>query len=85
MERLDKTENPGFSLDAKTRVLIFTMQQILWWLRRDLRLTDNVTLHYALRDAPSVIPLFILDHHRDNRHNRCRSSASPFAQRSGNA
>jgi deoxyribodipyrimidine photo-lyase len=30
-------------------------------LRRDLRVTDNITLHYALRDAASVIPVFILD------------------------
>jgi deoxyribodipyrimidine photo-lyase len=37
------------------------MQRIIWWLRRDLRLTDNITLHYALRDAASVIPVFILD------------------------
>jgi deoxyribodipyrimidine photo-lyase len=37
------------------------MQRIIWWLRRDLRLTDNVTLHYALRDAVNVIPVFILD------------------------
>lgn len=37
------------------------MRRIIWWLRRDLRVTDNVTLHYALRDAASVIPIFILD------------------------
>lgn len=37
------------------------MQRIIWWLRRDLRLTDNITLHYALRDAASVIPVFVLD------------------------
>jgi deoxyribodipyrimidine photo-lyase len=37
------------------------MQRIIWWLRRDLRLTDNVTLHYALHDASSIIPVFILD------------------------
>lgn len=40
-----------------------TMQRILWWVRRDLRVTDNITLHYALRDADSVIPVFILDPH----------------------
>ena len=37
------------------------MQRIIWWVRRDLRLTDNVALHYALHDAASVIPVFVLD------------------------
>ncbi|MCX7839683.1 MAG: DNA photolyase family protein [Anaerolineae bacterium] len=37
------------------------MRRVIWWLRRDLRVTDNVTLHYALRDAASVVPVFILD------------------------
>ncbi len=37
------------------------MQRIVWWVRRDLRLTDNLALHYALRDAVSVIPVFVLD------------------------
>ena len=37
------------------------MRRVIWWLRRDLRLTDNITLHYALRDAASIIPVFILD------------------------
>src|SRR5512136_1476568 len=37
------------------------MQRIIWWLRRDLRLTDNVTLHYTLHDASSIIPVCILD------------------------
>jgi deoxyribodipyrimidine photo-lyase len=32
----------------------------IWWIRRDLRLTDNPTLHSAL-EAGSVIPVFILD------------------------
>ncbi|MFT3892546.1 MAG: deoxyribodipyrimidine photo-lyase [Anaerolineales bacterium] len=32
----------------------------IWWIRRDLRLTDNAALHSALK-ADSVIPLFILD------------------------
>ncbi len=32
----------------------------IWWIRRDLRLTDNPTLHSALT-AGSVIPVFILD------------------------
>jgi deoxyribodipyrimidine photo-lyase len=32
----------------------------IWWIRRDLRLTDNLALHSALQ-AGSVIPTFILD------------------------
>jgi len=32
----------------------------LWWIRRDLRLTDNRALHAAL-EAGHVIPTFILD------------------------
>jgi deoxyribodipyrimidine photo-lyase len=33
---------------------------VIWWVRRDLRLTDNAALHAAL-EADSVIPVFILD------------------------
>jgi len=33
----------------------------IWWIRRDLRLTDNPALHAALKGGRSVIPLFILD------------------------
>ena len=33
---------------------------VIWWIRRDLRLTDNATLHAAL-EADSVIPIFVLD------------------------
>jgi deoxyribodipyrimidine photo-lyase len=32
----------------------------IWWIRRDLRLTDNAALHATL-EADSVIPIFILD------------------------
>jgi deoxyribodipyrimidine photo-lyase len=32
----------------------------IWWIRRDLRLTDNAALHASL-EAGSVIPLFIQD------------------------
>jgi deoxyribodipyrimidine photo-lyase len=32
----------------------------IWWIRRDLRLTDNAALHSALK-AGSVLPVFILD------------------------
>ncbi|HEY6042016.1 MAG TPA: deoxyribodipyrimidine photo-lyase, partial [Anaerolineae bacterium] len=37
------------------------MTRVIWWLRRDLRLTDNLTLHQALRDGATVIPTFVLD------------------------
>lgn len=37
------------------------MQRVIWWVRRDLRVSDNVTLHHALRDAASVLPVFVLD------------------------
>ena len=39
------------------------MRRIIWWVRRDLRLADNVTLYHALQDSASVIPVFILDPH----------------------
>jgi deoxyribodipyrimidine photo-lyase len=32
----------------------------IWWIRRDLRLTDNTALHAALEAGP-VIPVFIMD------------------------
>jgi deoxyribodipyrimidine photo-lyase len=32
----------------------------IWWIRRDLRLTDNAALHAALAAGP-VLPVFILD------------------------
>ena len=32
----------------------------IWWIRRDLRLTDNAALHAAL-EVGSVLPVFILD------------------------
>jgi len=32
----------------------------IWWIRRDLRLTDNAALHASLK-AASVLPVFILD------------------------
>lgn len=33
----------------------------IWWIRRDLRLTDNHALQAALSEADVVIPLYILD------------------------
>jgi deoxyribodipyrimidine photo-lyase len=37
------------------------MKNILWWIRRDLRLTDNEALFQAIAQAESVTPIFILD------------------------
>lgn len=36
-------------------------QTAVWWIRRDLRLSDNQTLDQALHQATNVIPLFIVD------------------------
>src|SRR5690349_561471 len=36
------------------------LMRAIWWIRRDLRLTDNAALGAAL-EAGSVIPTFILD------------------------
>ncbi len=33
----------------------------VWWIRRDLRLTDNQALTSALAQAEQVTPIFILD------------------------
>lgn len=37
------------------------MTTAIWWIRRDLRLTDNQALTTALAQADQVIPVFILD------------------------
>lgn len=37
------------------------MERVLWWIRRDFRLEDNTALTNALRDAQTVIPVFVLD------------------------
>lgn len=37
------------------------MRIVIWWLRRDLRLSDNPALHAAIQNADRVIPCFILD------------------------
>jgi len=39
------------------------MKTAIWWIRRDLRLSDNQALHSALSQADNIIPLFILDPH----------------------
>jgi deoxyribodipyrimidine photo-lyase len=38
-----------------------TTDTSIWWIRRDLRLTDNSALDAALKHSSRVIPLFILD------------------------
>jgi len=37
------------------------MTAAIWWIRRDLRLTDNQALHAALNHSPHLVPVFILD------------------------
>jgi deoxyribodipyrimidine photolyase len=37
------------------------MNTAIWWIRRDLRLSDNQALAAAMQQANTVIPVFILD------------------------
>jgi deoxyribodipyrimidine photo-lyase len=37
------------------------MKSALWWIRRDLRLTDNQTLTEALHKSAQVLPVFVMD------------------------
>jgi deoxyribodipyrimidine photo-lyase len=37
------------------------MDKAIWWIRRDLRLADNQALASGLREARSILPVFILD------------------------
>jgi deoxyribodipyrimidine photo-lyase len=37
------------------------MKTAIWWIRRDLRLSDNPALGRALDSAENVVPVFILD------------------------
>ena len=37
------------------------MTTSIWWIRRDLRLTDNQALAAALAAAEQLLPVFILD------------------------
>jgi deoxyribodipyrimidine photo-lyase len=37
------------------------MKTAIWWIRRDLRLTDNLALAEGLSAAEQVLPVFILD------------------------
>ncbi len=37
------------------------MKTAIWWIRRDLRLSDNQALHAALAHSRYVLPVFVLD------------------------
>lgn len=37
------------------------MNTAIWWIRRDLRLSDNQALHAALAHSRYVLPVFVLD------------------------
>ena len=39
----------------------FSSDTVIFWFRRDLRLTDNAGLYHALKNNQKVIPLFIFD------------------------
>ena len=41
--------------------LNYTQRPILFWFRRDLRLTDNLALAWAVGTGQSVVPFFVLD------------------------
>ena len=51
----------------------------IWWVRRDLRLSDNQALAAALAAAPHVVPVFVLDPRLLNsRFNSLRRTAFLF-------
>ena len=37
------------------------MRTSIWWIRRDLRLTDNIPLTAAVKSGDHILPVFILD------------------------
>lgn len=37
------------------------MKHVIWWVRRDMRLSDNAALLAAVKSGAPVVPLFILD------------------------
>jgi deoxyribodipyrimidine photo-lyase len=37
------------------------MNTVIWWIRRDLRLADNPALQACLKQATSILPVFVLD------------------------
>jgi deoxyribodipyrimidine photo-lyase len=44
----------------------------IWWIRRDLRLSDHPALQAALKAGP-VLPVFLLDPHFDSVSPRRRN------------
>lgn len=42
---------------------------VIWWMRRDLRLSDNVALHEAIETGEPVVPVFVGDPGIINVHN----------------
>ena len=52
----------------------------IWWIRRDLRLTDNQALGAALAASAEVLPVFILDRRLlESRYNGEKRTAFLFA------
>lgn len=50
------------------------MSTAIWWVRRDLRITDNLALRQALRIHSTVIPVFIIDPHLNSPKTTNRQS-----------
>lgn len=42
---------------------------VIWWMRRDFRLSDNMALHNALATGEPVVPVFVADPHILKVHN----------------
>ena len=42
------------------------MKRVLHWFRRDLRISDNTSLHYACNQSDEIIPVYILSTWRRN-------------------
>ena len=56
------------------------MSLSIWWIRRDLRLTDNQALSAALAAGEQVLPVFILDRRLlESRYNGEKRTAFLFA------
>ena len=48
-------------MTKSNKVSDITGNTTLFWFRRDLRLTDNAGLYYALKQNKEVLPIFIFD------------------------
>lgn len=56
------------------------MSLAIWWIRRDLRLTDNQALVAALAAASAVLPVFVLDRRLlESRYNGEKRTAFLYA------